>query len=245
MKMYHIDCKTEAEKKESIELFEKLGYEDYNTNDKYLKLRVHKYGEVQSVLHFSSAINEGSQEVTLQQLREMAEPKMKEYLTKNFDGRYRLVNHCFSEDDIEVPEGANAFLKIGNKGNYFYSFGKKSFVIYDDGKRESVRDGVETADEFMSFDDFSENSILWQRPKLPEELPFIDDEPKDNVNHPQHYTSGDIECIDAIKASMSAEAFKGFLKGNVLKYMWRYEHKGGKESLEKAQWYLNKLISLV
>ena len=63
----------------------------------------------------------------------------------------------------------------------------------------------------------------------------------DFVNHPPHY-QGAIECIDAIEASMSAEAFKGSLKANVIKYIWRYETKGGVESLQKAQWYLNRLI---
>jgi hypothetical protein len=63
----------------------------------------------------------------------------------------------------------------------------------------------------------------------------------DFVNHPPHY-QGSIECIDAIEASMSAEAFKGALKANVIKYVWRYETKGGVESLQKAQWYLNRLI---
>ncbi len=58
-----------------------------------------------------------------------------------------------------------------------------------------------------------------------------------------HYKQGHIECIDAIKASMSYEAFKGFLKGNVLKYVWRFEHKGGVEDLNKAQLYLRWLES--
>jgi hypothetical protein len=65
----------------------------------------------------------------------------------------------------------------------------------------------------------------------------------DPVNRPSHYTAGGIECIDAIKASMSTEAFLGFLKGNVQKYMWRYEKKVATvEDLKKAQWYLSKLI---
>lgn len=64
----------------------------------------------------------------------------------------------------------------------------------------------------------------------------------DNVNHPAHYTKGDIECIDAIKASMSPEAFAGYLKGNVLKYLWRYESKGkSDEDLAKAAWYTDRL----
>ena len=67
----------------------------------------------------------------------------------------------------------------------------------------------------------------------------------DPVGKPVHYASGTIECIDAMKASMSSEAFKGFLKGNIQKYVWRYEAKGGVESLQKAQWYLNRLISTI
>lgn len=75
---------------------------------------------------------------------------------------------------------------------------------------------------------------------------LVDDMVTDNVNNPKHYTDGSIECIDAIKASMSSEAFKGFLKGNVMKYMWRYEKKvNPKEDLEKARWYLDKLIGEV
>lgn len=62
----------------------------------------------------------------------------------------------------------------------------------------------------------------------------------DKIN-PNHY-KGEIECIDAIKSSMTTEAFHGYLKGNVLKYMWRYEKKNKVEDLQKAQWYLNKLI---
>ena len=74
-------------------------------------------------------------------------------------------------------------------------------------------------------------------------IPFVSVEDSDPVNRPSHYTAGGIECIDAIKASMSTEAFLGFLKGNVQKYMWRYEKKVAPvEDLKKAQWYLSKLI---
>jgi hypothetical protein len=67
----------------------------------------------------------------------------------------------------------------------------------------------------------------------------------DPVNHPEHYASGGIECIEAIEASMGEEAFLGYLKGNCIKYLWRYEQKGGSESLRKCQWYLSRLISCV
>jgi hypothetical protein len=65
----------------------------------------------------------------------------------------------------------------------------------------------------------------------------------DPVNRPEHYTQGAVECIDAIKASMSAEAFQGYLKGNIMKYLWRYKLKGGVESMQKAKWYTDRLIA--
>ena len=66
----------------------------------------------------------------------------------------------------------------------------------------------------------------------------------DPVEKPVHYAAGSVECIDAIEAQMTPEEFKGYLKGNVVKYLWRERKKGGKESLKKARWYLNKLIDL-
>jgi|TARA_R110002074_G_scaffold133667_2_gene277376 hypothetical protein len=67
---------------------------------------------------------------------------------------------------------------------------------------------------------------------------------EDMVNSPNHYTSGSIECIDGIEASMTPEAFRGYCKGAAIKYLWRYERKAKPlEDLKKAQWYLNKLIS--
>ena len=66
----------------------------------------------------------------------------------------------------------------------------------------------------------------------------------DNVNHPAHYTDGGIECIEAIEAQLTPEEYRGYLKGNVAKYIWREKHKGGIESLKKAQWYLSRLVNL-
>jgi hypothetical protein len=64
----------------------------------------------------------------------------------------------------------------------------------------------------------------------------------DNVEKPAHYNQSGIECIQAIEASMSKDQFCGYLKGNIQKYIWRYENKNKIEDLKKAQWYLNKLI---
>lgn len=65
----------------------------------------------------------------------------------------------------------------------------------------------------------------------------------DNVNNPPHYTAGSIECIDAIRAALTDEEFRGYCKGNAIKYVWREQHKGGDESLQKAQWYINRSLN--
>ena len=64
----------------------------------------------------------------------------------------------------------------------------------------------------------------------------------DMVNHPPHYVDGGIECIEAIEAQLTPEEFRGYLKGNCAKYLWRERHKGGIESLKKNKWYLERLI---
>lgn len=61
------------------------------------------------------------------------------------------------------------------------------------------------------------------------------------TEQPAHYTSGSIECIDAIRAALTPEEFRGFCKGNVLKYVWRERLKGGATDLQKAEKYLQFL----
>jgi hypothetical protein len=66
----------------------------------------------------------------------------------------------------------------------------------------------------------------------------------DLVNHPPHYTDGSIECIDAIEAQLTPEEYRGYLKGNIVKYVWR-ERLKGQDSLSKAAWYLNRLLTTI
>jgi hypothetical protein len=63
----------------------------------------------------------------------------------------------------------------------------------------------------------------------------------DNVNSPAHYTAGAVECIDAIRAALTPEEFRGYCKGNAIKYVWRERMKGGDESVAKAAWYLDRM----
>ena len=66
---------------------------------------------------------------------------------------------------------------------------------------------------------------------------------EDVVNHPKHYNKHGVECIDAIRATLTDEEFRGYCKGNVLKYTWRERYKNGFEDLRKAMWYLERLVN--
>ena len=64
----------------------------------------------------------------------------------------------------------------------------------------------------------------------------------DMVNSPPHYNRQGIECIEAIEAALTPEEFKGYCKGNNIKYTWRENYKGKEEDFRKAAWYLNRLL---
>ena len=84
-------------------------------------------------------------------------------------------------------------------------------------------------------------------------FPPFDDQPKqpkaekssqvDLVNSPPHYNNGGIECIDYIDQQLGENDIY-YLEGTIMKYLhrWKYKNKP-KEDLEKARWYLDRLIS--
>lgn len=73
----------------------------------------------------------------------------------------------------------------------------------------------------------------------------IDLTEQDNVNNPAHYGQGRIEAIEYIEDFMTKEEFIGYLRGNIAKYLHRWRYKNGMEDLEKAQWYLEALVTVV
>lgn len=66
----------------------------------------------------------------------------------------------------------------------------------------------------------------------------------DKINHPSHYTTGKVECIDAIEsATVNLNGIEAVCTANAIKYLWRWRQKNGIEDLKKARWYINKLIA--
>lgn len=136
-----------------------------------------------------------------------------------------------------------------NTGKRFKSY-KEMLTAYgiDCGKGADIRyrKGISYEDQVKglkpvnsgSLEDIHGNSM----PKTIKFVPFEDTD-NDAIN-PNHYKSGNMECIDALAETLGSEGIKAFCKGNVIKYLWRYEKKNGVEDLRKAQWYLNKLIEM-
>jgi hypothetical protein len=67
----------------------------------------------------------------------------------------------------------------------------------------------------------------------------------DMVNHPPHYTHGPIECVRAIHAALGNRGFLSYLRGTIIKYSWRAEHKGAtKEDMAKIGFYSNEAVEV-
>lgn len=120
-------------------------------------------------------------------------------------------------------------------------------IDYRVGADAKYRKGISYEDQVRglkpvnsgSLEDIHGNSM----PKTIKFVPFEDTD-NDAIN-PNHYKSGNMECIDVLKDVLGEEGFKGFCRGNVFKYLWRYNHKNGKEDLLKAKCYLEKLVEVL
>lgn len=91
----------------------------------------------------------------------------------------------------------------------------------------------------------SKGCYTFVKPVVKEDKPKQEPENKpDLVNHPSHYETGKFECIDVMEEALGRDVVKGFCIGNSFKYLYRAKRKNGLEDLKKAQWYLNRVISM-
>lgn len=58
---------------------------------------------------------------------------------------------------------------------------------------------------------------------------FEEDPTQDAVNTPSHYLHGGIETIEVIRMMLTPEEFRGYCKGNIIKYRERAVYKGNME----------------
>lgn len=85
---------------------------------------------------------------------------------------------------------------------------------------------------------------IYDEDNEPNDHPVYGDYKYDSVHRPEHYNTGSLECIDAIKGMLNHDEYIGYLRGNALKYMWRFRYKKSPiEDLRKARWYEERLIT--
>ena len=111
----------------------------------------------------------------------------------------------------------------------------------------------------LSIDDESPDAWTRISKKHKYQVQWHDDDDKDDapnehpvfgeqnmVDNPPHYNNGSIECIEAIEAMLNKEEYIGYLRGNALKYRWRFRYKKKPfEDLRKARWYEERLMKFL
>jgi len=75
------------------------------------------------------------------------------------------------------------------------------------------------------------NSKEWNQEEYPDEI------------CPSHYNHT-IQPWEYMESVMTEDGFVGYLQGNVIKYISRFQDKGGREDLSKAKHYIDKLLSV-
>lgn len=113
---------------------------------------------------------------------------------------------------------------------------KNSYVVDKLNAKVMSTESENFAIHFQFIEDEEESEEIKSKKKFVKEC-------YNEVEHPSHYNVGSKEVIDIIEDA--TETFKGvnsFFIGNIIKYILRYPFKGGAEDLEKAKFYLEKLI---
>lgn len=78
-----------------------------------------------------------------------------------------------------------------------------------------------------------------------EETALLEEAQKEylDINHPERYNKGEVECIKAIASATSdLVGIEAVCVGNAMKYLWRWKDKEQTKSLKKAIWYIEHLI---
>ena len=111
-------------------------------------------------------------------------------------------------------------------------------------KDEDILFRTPTYIEYVKTPSYAEEQLEHALKKEAEKT--MQEQKPDMVNHPPHYTQGEIECIEAIKYinnKLHMEGYEGYCLGNFIKYIWRCNFKNGWEDIDKAIFYLSELLT--
>jgi len=149
---------------------------------------------------------------------------------------------------------ADVMAKYSCSKNYAYILLQKAKAYRPKARMQSAADyitpEVGSVVGGLKLTDVGDGKLRWvKEPSFIDSVPRVGETlamlPPEMVNSPPHYKIGGIEAIDYIQAKLTPEEFRGYLKGNVLKYTSRagYKEDAGKD-IDKMVWYALKLQSL-
>ena len=140
--------------------------------------------------------------------------------------RERLIGGYLPTGGIEPPEKSQEVTPVVEKVN-------TAAEMFEDKQEPDLKEAAEIIKASV------DESI---KPLPVYEEDMVNEIKVDVINHPEHYTFGEIEVTDYVQDKLSPEGFEGFCIGVSLQYLSRYKHKGGVLDLRKAQWYLDRII---
>jgi hypothetical protein len=134
--------------------------------------------------------------------------------------------------EIQLKEN-NKIDSSNNNNNKERAYGKKTVSAIEDEKWR----------KYQQRDNDSVYPPDWPYNHLRSESTLKEEE-DDPVRSPKHYNlfGGKQQVLDLIKDRLTPEEYKGYLKGNMIKYHMRAEHKNGLEDYKKMQMYLQWLV---
>lgn len=156
----------------------------------------------------------------------------------------------FPKMEIKDEKNPSAGNSDFPKNDLNKKFGIPIHGIYD--SKDAVPDSACQCDTEKSYDSYIYDTFRSRSVLNSEEVNIfsgMSDKAKyvdtDSVNHPDHYSTGNYECIDVMEEVFGRDAVKDFCLCNAFKYIYRCKHKNNEEEdLEKAEWYLNRLIMM-
>ena len=150
-------------------------------------------------------------------------------------GRYIIV---YDMGKSEYSEGMTVVGKVveleynedGKNTATIESMTFQRYTVTDDNYFDYWKDYIESKTERVGNHKRQSNDVQ-QRKR------------NDTVNHQSHYNYGDIEVIDFIEhVTKHYNPNVAYHIGNAIKYLARSPHKNGKEDIEKARWYIERVF---
>lgn len=174
-------------------------------------------------------------------------PRVCEICGRNIDSKPKTAKICGSPEckAAKTAEYQNKYLRARKASKESLIRSRAKYLADEEEKRQTVL-AKEVEIVNVEHEEVVEKDIVIDDDAISEDILQATEksEEDNNINHPSHYLIGGIEVIDYIKSKLTVEEFRGYLKGNIIKYTSRAGYKGNPiEDYKKASWYIDRLVA--